>query len=271
MTVEPRPLRALIVDDEKPGRDALRSALATYQDITVIDECATGAEAIGSIRKEDPDVVFLDVQMPEVDGFGVIAGVGVDRMPPVVLVTAHDHFALKAFDVHAVDYLLKPYTRSRLREAIDRVRAMYDRGEDAVRVHRAALTSMMRAGAGGAGDADDVALPSEPGYAARLLVKRGDRIRFVAVDSVDYFEACGSYVDLHVGKEKHRVRRTMRDIQSQLDPRRFVRIHRSTIVNVEHIKEVQPWFNGDYVALLHNGEQLRVSRVYRDDLLRPQF
>jgi two-component system LytT family response regulator len=211
------------------------------------------------------------VQMPEVDGFGVINGVGVGRMPPVILVTAHYQFALKAFDVHVVDYLLKPYTRARLRNAIDRVHALRGLGEGGTRMERPASPPATAARAGGEGTRDDNAPTSEQGYAARLLVKHGDRIRFVAVDSVDYFEASGSYVDLHVGKEKHRVRRTMTDIQSQLDPRRFVRIHRSTIVNVEHIKEVQPWFNGDYVALLQNGEQLRVSRVYRDDLLRPQF
>jgi two-component system LytT family response regulator len=121
------------------------------------------------------------------------------------------------------------------------------------------------------GDGMSGAPASGQGYATRLLVKRGDRIRFVPVNAVEYFEADGSYVNLHVGTDKHRVRRTLKDIQGQLDPRRFVRIHRSTIVNVEHIKEVQPWYNGDYVALLLSGGQLRVSRVFRDDLLRPQF
>jgi two-component system LytT family response regulator len=271
MTAETKPLRAIIVDDEEPGRDALRSALSKHADVTVIAECSNGADAIETIRAEHPDVVFLDVQMPEVDGFAVISGVGVGRMPAVIMVTAHDQFALKAFDTHAVDYLLKPYTRSRLRHAIDRVRAMRGRGASAAHADNAARTTPGRASGGEDGVGDAGTLTSEHGYAARLLVKHGDRLRFVGVDSVDYFEANGSYVELHVGREKHRVRRSMKDIQSQLDPRRFVRIHRSTIVNVEHIKEVQPWFNGDYVALLQNGEQLRVSRVYRDDLLRPQF
>lgn len=264
-------LRAVVVDDEPLGRDALRSALAKHGDVQVIGECANGVDAIKMIREEKPDVVFLDVQMPEIDGFGVIFGVGVDAMPPVVMVTAHDQFALRAFDVHAVDYLLKPYTRARLAESLKRVRAIIGRGDEGLEVHRATLTSLMRDAVGSDGIGDGTALASTHGYAMRLLVKRGDHLRFVAVDTVDYFEADGSYVELHVGKERHRVRRTMKDIQAQLDPRRFVRVHRSAIVNIERIKEVQPWFNGDYVALLLSGEQVRVSRVYRDNLLRPEF
>jgi two-component system, LytTR family, response regulator len=264
-------LRALIVDDEALGRDALRSALARHRDVRVIGECANGLDAIAVIRREPPDVVFLDVQMPEVDGFGVIFGVGVDAMPPVIMVTAHDQFALKAFDVHAVDYLLKPYTRARLAEALQRVRIIAGRGADGLATHRASLTSLMHETVSSDGIGDGTALATARGFATRLLVKRGEHIRFVPVDVVDYFEANGSYVDLHVGKEKHRVRRPMKDIQAQLDPRRFVRVHRSIIVNIDRIKEVQPWFSGDYVALLIGGEQVRVSRLYRDNLLRPQF
>jgi two-component system, LytTR family, response regulator len=271
VNVEMPILRALIVDDEPFARDALRSALEGHEDVQVIGECANGLDAIKMIRDSRPDVVFLDVQMPEIDGFGVVMGVGVDDMPPVVMVTAHDRFAIQAFDVHAVDYLLKPYTSARLAEALKRVQSMIARGKEGSTVHPVKSASVT----GQMAESDDVgdgnAAVRSSGYATRLLVKRGDHLHFVPVATVDYFEADGSYVKLHVGKDKHRVRRTMKDLEAQLDPRRFVRVHRSTIVNIERIKEVQPWFNGDYVALLIGGEQVRVSRVYRDHLLRPQF
>ena len=252
MATEGATLRAVIVDDEAPGRDTLAAALAAQGSVDVVATCASGAEAIAAILDERPDVVFLDVQMPEMDGFAVIANLTEAlrpaTLPALVFVTAHDRYALKAFDAFAADYLLKPWTRDRLAKTLGRVREIVK----------------TRAESGEAGDASGA-------FATRLLVKEDERIRFVVVDTVEYIRADGSHVVLHVAKEQHALRRTMRDVEGQLDPKRFVRIHRSTIVNVEFIKEVQPWFNGDYVVILRSGEQLRLSRGYRERLLRPQL
>jgi two-component system LytT family response regulator len=250
-------VRTLIVDDEPLARDCVRLALAG-EDVTVVGECGDGDGAVAAIRRLAPDLVFLDVQMPGLDGFDVVARVGPARMPPVVFVTAYDEHALRAFQVHALDYVLKPFDDERLRQALAHARRFVDLDGATLARRLAALLAEH---------------PGEPGaprhFVTRFTVKRDDRIQFVPAAEVDWFEAAGNRVVLHVGEHTFAIRATLRSVLEGLDPASFARIHRSTIVNVDRIREVQPWFGGDYVAILRDGRKLRVSRNYRDDLLRP--
>lgn len=254
------PFRVVIVDDDEGARLAMRRALAELPGAAVVAELARGAEAVGAIPASGADVVLLDVHMPGLDGFGVVAAIGVERMPPVVFVTAHDRHAVRAFEVHAVDYVLKPFEDERLREAVARAlrRGALDRAATAAR----RLGSLMR-------ELDDPLTAGPAGARLRrFLVHDGERIRFVAVDDVDWLEADGNYLRVHAGGACHLVRATLSSTLERLDPARFVRIHRSVAVNIERVAEVQPWFSGDCVAILRDGAQLAVSRTYKDRLLR---
>ncbi len=256
------PIAALIVDDEPLARDCVRIALEDHPSIRVVGECPDGESAVEAIRELAPDLVFLDVQMPGMDGFDVIEEVGVELMPVVVFVTAYDQHALKAFEIHAADYVLKPFDDDRfstsVEHAVERVRQ-----SDAAALSRT-LAGVLRELPG--------PLQSDAAgsrWATRIMVKDRDSIRFVQVDEIDWLEGAGNYVRVHAGSASHLIRATLAGLCERLDPRRFVRIHRSTIVNVDRIREVQPWAGGDYVAILHDGETLKVSRSYRDDLLKP--
>jgi two-component system LytT family response regulator len=257
-------LSVILVDDEPLARDSLRIALSDDPSVEIVDECANGVEAIESIRRHMPDVVFLDIEMPELDGFGVIQEIGVENMPAVVFVTAFHTHALRAFDVHAADYLLKPFDDSRLREALVQARqklASADIGE-AERRLSAILRELGR-------ESFKPAEISESRTATRFTVRSDERALIFQAKDVDWFEADGNYVWLHVRKEKHRLRISLRSLLEQLDTKQFVRIHKSTIVNLDRIKEVQPWFGGDYVAILTDGRQLRVSRTFAQEFLKP--
>jgi two-component system, LytTR family, response regulator len=261
-------LRALIVDDEPLARDNLRIALDAVGNIEVVAECADGASAIDAINAFDPDLVLLDVQMPAVDGFGVIDGVGVSNMPTVVFVTAFDAHALRAFQVHAFDYILKPFDDARLREVIQRVRDHHQDRRDGKRARQlAALLSSWN-------DRDSpasatVAGTTERSFITRLTVRTDDRIRYISCADVDYFQADGNYIAVHTKGEAHRIRLAIGALVDELDPKQFVRIHRSTIVNLDRVREVQPWFGGDYIAIMATGEKLRVSRARASALLKP--
>jgi two-component system LytT family response regulator len=197
--------------------------------------------------------VFLDVQMPEKNGFDVIQAVGADRMPAVVFVTAYDQHALKAFEVHAVDYLLKPFDRERFEGAVDRARRQLENADTGVLKHQLQrLVAQLT--------------PATAPRQERLIVKTGGRLFFLRADEIDWIEAAGNYVRLHVGKEAHLLRETMNAIEARLDPNQFLRIHRSRIVNMERVKELHPWFNGDYAVILRDGTKLMLSRGYRDRL-----
>ena len=259
-------IQAVIVDDEPLARDCVRLALEQHADLHVIAECEQGESAVEAIRQLAPDLVFLDVQMPGLDGFGVIERVGVNRMPPVVFVTAYDAHALRAFQVHALDYVLKPFDDARFAEALRHAREQIRLRRDGELGRRlAALLSEMR----------DPArlLPAPTGDApdpiTRITVREADRVHFVRVADVDYFEGAGNYIRLRVAERAYRIRATLSGLMPRLDPAHFVRIHRSVIVNVERIREVQPWFGGDYIAILTTGQRLRVSRTYAQALLRP--
>ena len=251
-------LRIVVVDDEAPARAFVRSVLAEEPTVRIVAECPDGPSAVEAIRREAPDLVLLDVQMPEMDGFGVLETVGLDAMPEVVFVTAHEEFTLQAFAVHAFDYILKPCAPERLLAAVRQVR---DRvavaADDALEERLRALVAEFRAGAG------------DPAgrWARRLTVREGDRIRFVRLADVDWIEAARNYVRLHVGAERHVVRISLQALVRRLDPAQFVRIHRSAVVNLDRVREVQAWVGGEYVAMLADGQKLRVSRGYRDALL----
>lgn len=258
-------LTAIIVDDELLARDSLRIALSYDADVVIVDECANGMEAVQSIRKHRPDVVFLDIEMPELDGFGVIQEIGVEEMPAVIFVTAFHAHALHAFDVHAADYLLKPFDDKRLKDALAQARIRLASAEigDAERRLAAILRELGKESLQGAGDRN------EPRWATRFTVRSEDKALIFHARDVDWFEADGNYVWLHVRKEKHRLRISMRSLLEQLDSRQFVRIHKSTVVNLDRVREVQPWFGGDYVAILTDGRQLKVSRTFAQDFLKP--
>lgn len=242
------PLRTLIVDDEPVARRRLRRLLRHVPDAEVIGECGGGREAIEAIDTHTPDLVFLDVQMPDISGFDVVSALGA-RMPPVIFVTAFDHYARRAFDVHALDYLLKPVTDERFLDAIARVRSHAQRS-DASALHRR-LDAMLDA------------LRASGRYVAHIPVRSGGRIALVQVAEIDRIQAADNYVTLHAGGREYLLRETMGKLEQSLDPQRFVRIHRSTIVPLDRVRELQPSFRGDLIVVLRDGTRLTLGRAYR--------
>jgi len=250
------PLRILAVDDEAPARRKLLRLLRQEQDIQILGEAENGDAAITAIRKLKPDLVFLDVQMPGRDGFSVIESVGAESMPPVIFVTAHDQFALRAFEVHAFDYLLKPFTQDRFKQVLCRAREAHARYADPL---ASRLVEMLQA------------LQTQRAFSDRILVKADSRAYFVAVSEISWIEADGNYVFLHCGSQKHTLRGTLENLQNSLDPKLFVRINRSALVRLDFIHELQPWFHGEYRVILKNKIELRWTRRYvgqRPELLR---
>ncbi|HMV99698.1 MAG TPA: LytTR family DNA-binding domain-containing protein [Acidobacteriota bacterium] len=246
-------IQTVIVDDMPLARQKLVRFLNDDPEIEIVAECGNGLEAIDAIISLKPELVFLDIQMPEVDGFEVLNHIGLDHMPAFIFVTAFDHFALKAFEVNALDYLLKPYDRERFVQALNRAKKQLQRTEPEPQDER--LLALLKT------------LNPEQKFLKRLAVKTSGRTIFLMVDEIDWIETAGNYLELHVGKEVHLIRERMNQIESRLDPTRFVRIHRTTIVNLDRIKELQPLFNGDQTVILRNGNQLTLSRTYRDRLL----
>lgn len=244
-------IRVLIVDDEPLARERIRDLLASVADVEILGECGNGMEAVAAISEKKPDLLFLDVQMPQLDGFGVVEAVGIENMPMTIFVTAYDRHALRAFEVHALDYLLKPFDAERFSKALERARARMGQDKPAIDERLEAFLS-------------DVQTRNKP--LERIMIKTSGRIFFLRVEEIDYIEAAGNYVRLHVGKEDHLLRETMTSLEGKLDPHKFLRIHRSTIVNFESIQELQPLFHGEYAVILRNGTQLTLSRGYRDKL-----
>ena len=245
-------IRTLVVDDEPLARERLTSLLAAESDIEVVGQCRDGEEAVRAIMDHSPDLVFLDVQMPAMNGFDVIDAVGSERMPLVIFVTAYDQHALKAFQVRALDYVLKPFDRERFQEALQRARAHIQRDETGDLGRR--LLALVKD------------LRRDQPKTDRLVVKSGGRLFFLRTDEIDWIEAAGNYVRLHVGNTSHLLRETMNAIEGRLDPEKFFRIHRSRIVNMERIQEMQPWLNGEYAVVLRTGTRLTLSRGYREKL-----
>jgi two-component system, LytTR family, response regulator len=250
--IEPREARTrvLVADDEPLARERLRMLLNSEPWLELVGECQNGIEAIDAIQSLQPDLVFLDIQMPGATGFEVIEAVGAAKMPPVVFVTAYDQYALRAFDVRALDYLLKPFDRERFQQALLRAQQQLQHAGDGDLERR--LRQLVSD------------LKDTPHRVDRFVIKSGGRVYFVRADEVDWIEAAGNYVKLHVGAEAHLVRETMTSIEARLDPDVFFRIHRCHIVNIERVLELQPWFNGEFVVCLRTGERLTLSRGYRE-------
>ena len=254
-------IRVLIVDDEPIARRGIRQQLRGEADIEVIGEYGDGAAAIDAITGLAPDLVFLDIQMPEVGGFDVVEAVGVARMPAVIFVTAYDEHALRAFDVHAVDYVLKPIDRHRFRTAVERARRRLAHAPgQQLEKRELSLDSQFNRRIAAA--LAELGRPAHD-YAKRLAIKGDGRVILVDVDEVDRLEAAGNYVEVHSGARHHLVRETMASLEARLDPARFVRVSRSSIVNGTRVRELQPMFNGDFVVVLRDGTKVAGSRRYR--------
>jgi two-component system, LytTR family, response regulator len=249
-------LRVVVADDEPIGRQRLVRLLQAEPDTDVVAACADGEEAVEAIREHAPDVVLLDIQMPQLDGFEVVAALGEAHQPAVIFVTAHDQYALRAFEVHAFDYLLKPVDPDRLREAIGRAVSPGSRGSQSSTTRRI-LTLLEELNARERGRSRD-----------RLVVRTPERAFFLRCDTIDWIEAAGKFVHLHVGRSVHALRESMAELEQELDSARFLRISRSVIVNIDRIQEIQPWFQGDYVLILTDGTRLTSTRGYRDNMRR---
>ena len=244
--------RTLIVDDEPLARERLRQLLAEQPEIELVGECADGREAVDAIQKQSPDLIFLDIQMPELNGFEVLEAISAEPMPVIVFVTAHDKFALRAFEVHAVDYLLKPFDRERFGSALRRALQQVKHREDPARAEAQAAVLT------------EVQTRAKP--IDRLAVKSGGRIRILRTADIVWIESAHNYIEIHEDKQSHLLRDTISAIEQKLPPDKFVRISRSTIVNVEKIKELEPLFYGEYTVTLHNGKRVTLSRRYRHKL-----
>jgi two-component system LytT family response regulator len=250
-------IRTLIVDDEPLARERVRTLLANEPDIELIGECTTGTEAVAAIKQARPDLVFLDVQMPGLGGFEVLRALDKDQIPLVIFVTAYDQHAVKAFEVHALDYLLKPFKQARFRETVAHAREALA-GREAAENSRKLLALIGQN-------------PPPPERLARIPIRNGERVVFVKVENIDYVESAGNYVIVHAGKENHVVRETLTALEEKLDPRQFLRISRSTLVNMDQVKELQPLFKGEHAVLLTNGKQLTMTRGIRDVQERLKF
>ena len=239
-------IRALIADDEPPAREGICRFLRHHPDIEVVQECCDGESAVTAILDQQPELVFLDVQMPELDGFRVIERVGVDRMPATIFVTAYDHYALAAFDTNALDYLLKPFGRVRFDRALTRARERLSSRPD-----RELMQSLLQTVARAA---------TQTNYADRLSVYQNGRILFVKTVDIQWIESAGNSAVLHVATGQYAIRESLSALEERLNPKEFLRIHRSTIVNLRYVKEIHPWFQGYHLVLLENGKELRMSR-----------
>jgi two-component system LytT family response regulator len=247
-------IRTLVVDDDALSRNRIRSLLERETDIQLIGECVDGGEAIPRIREEKPDLVFLDVQMPRVDGFGVVEAIGAERMPVTVFASAYVEFALRAFEAFALDYLLKPFDEERFHVTLERAR-------EATLVRRSSRDPRMAA------FVDFLQAPQKQEYPDLIAVKSGDQYRFLEVQDIDWIEADGNYARVHVQKQQRLLHKTLTEMEERLlDPARFVRIHRSTIVNLSRISAVEPLFHGELSVILKDGTRLVCSRRFRPKL-----
>jgi len=247
-------IKALIVDDEPPARSLVRRLLSNHKEIEIAGECESGVEAVAAIRTLAPDLVFLDVQMPELDGFAALAALADRPLPHVIFITAYDQYAVRAFEAQALDYLLKPFDRERFEQALDRALRQIRNERDGAATGRilALLAEQQRAS----------------GHADRFVIKEEGRVFFLKADEIEWIEAEGNYVILHARKQRHLFREAISSLEARLDPRRFQRIGRSAIVNLDCVRELQPWFRGDYKVILHDGTELKLSHRYRDNLNR---
>ena len=243
------PLTVLIVDDEPLAREGLRMLLADDPEIAAVQEAKNGHEAVEKIREGHPDLVFLDVQMPEMDGFSVIHEIGPEQMPAVVFVTAHDQYAIRAFEINAIDYLLKPVTGERFAQSLARAKARMRSSEPR---QENQILSLLET------------IASPPRYLNRIAVPSAGKTSFIYVEDVDWIRAAENYVELHVAQASHLLHVAMNTLEKSLDPEIFVRIHRSLMVNLRRVKEIQPVSHGEYMLLLQGGVRLQSGRTYHE-------
>ena len=241
-------IRALIVDDEPLARDRIREMLKEHPEVEVMGEARNGQEVVDFVTNHNPDLVFLDVQMPDLDGFSVLQNLNAERIPLIIFVTAYDQHALRAFDVHAVDYLTKPFDRQRFAEAIDQAKVFMKGAKEPDTARILSMLQELRTGAR---------------YLERFAIRNAETVFFVRAEDVDAIEAQGNYVRLNLAGASHLVRDTLNNIEAQINPRMFVRIHRQTIVNIDRVKEVQTWARGEYRVVLSTGAYYTLSRSYR--------
>jgi len=245
-------IRTLIIDDVQLARERLKRCLAGEPEVQIVGECDNGTNAVASIRELSPDLIFLDVQMPALDGFGVLEALKGERVPAVVFVTAYNEYAIQAFDVNALDYLLKPVDCARLSKAVTRAKSQLAQPADDLDGRFRAMLEDIKAGSK---------------FLKRLTIKLTGHTILLPTDEIDWIEGYGNYLKVHAGRESHLIRGTMQSLEAKLDPETFVRVHRSAIVNIEKIKEIYPRSNGDQDLVLQSGEQLMLSRKYRDRFL----
>ena len=238
-------VRAVIVDDEPLPRERIITLLQDYPEVEVIAECGDGAQALRVIAEENPDLVFLDIQMPELDGFEVLEALDGEKLPAIIFVTAFDEYAVRAFEVSAIDYLLKPIDPARFAQALGRAMDRLSRNTQGEELQ--AFLSRWR---------------SQRGYSARFVVRSGGKLTFVRPQEVDWIDAAGNYVRLHSGGRQHLIRETMKSIETRLDPEIFVRVHRSAIVNIDRVASLEPYFHGEYVVVMRDGAKLTSSRSH---------
>jgi two-component system, LytTR family, response regulator len=245
-------VRVIIADDEILAREKLRYMLASEPDVHVLAECRDGAETLGALEVYKPDLLLLDIRMPNLDGFEVLSKVPAENMPIVIFTTAYDRHAVKAFEAHALDYLLKPFDQERLHQALNRARAELLKTND----HETTKRILHFLSSGG----------TQSATGRRLIIKSGGRVVFLSFDEIDWVEAAANYVRIYVGRQSYVLRRGIGEIADKLDPVQFIRIHRSAIVNVHKIKELQPVNSGEYIVVLKDGKELSCSRGYRSGL-----
>jgi two-component system, LytTR family, response regulator len=239
-------LRAVIVDDEPLPRERIATLLSAHPDIEIVAQCGDGAEAVRVIGDSQPDLLFLDIQMPELDGFEVLEALGSDRLPAVIFVTAFDEYAVRAFEVSAIDYLLKPIDPARFEQALGRAMQRMTASAEASGELQAFLNRWR----------------AQRGFAARFVIRSGGKLSFVRPQDVDWIDAAGNYVRLHSGGRQHLLRETMKSIEGRLDPDQFVRVHRSAIVNIDRVVSLEPYFHGEYVVVMRDGSKLTSSRSH---------
>lgn len=242
------------MDDEPLGRERIRSLLARDEQIEIIADCADGKQAVNAVATSHPDLVYLDIQMPEMDGFQVLEAIAGPRMPVVIFVTAHDQYAIKAFEVHALDYLLKSFDRERFSAALQRAKIQVRQSKENLNERLVGLL-------------ED--LEKRQKHATRLVIRSAGRVSFIRAEEIDWVEAADNYVRIHVRRESYLMRETLQSLESRLDPAKILRINRSTMVNVERIKEMLTMFHGDYLVRLYDGTELTLSRNYRDKVAVP--
>ena len=245
-------IRVCVIDDEPIACRKVQRLLKDDPEIEVISICSNGEEARNAIQTLLPDLIFLDIQMPEMDGFEVLRSIKTEKLPYVIFITAYDSYAIQAFRVHALDYLLKPFDKKEFLEALKRAKIQVNR--DKHKSGNSDLKKLLRE------------LGARPAYSERLVIKSYGKIFFLKVDEIDWIEAQGKYELIHAGKQTHMIREGMSKLETELDPKKFVRIHKSTIVNVDRIQHLQPLFHSDFRAILHNGTALTISRRYREKL-----